>query len=149
MTEKHFPITGGCLCGAVRYESANPPLDGGYCHCSKCRKAYGGLFGVLLILPASGFRFTKGQPKYYRSSDWTRRGFCSTCGSSLDFLYDGDPNPSVVIGSLDNPNDWSLAQAGWCGHVFVDDKVSWYEITDGMPQHAQSAGYADAAKKRT
>lgn len=32
MAEKHVPITGGCLCGAVRYESTEPPVNGGYCH---------------------------------------------------------------------------------------------------------------------
>ena len=44
MTQKRPPITGGCLCGAVRYESTESPVNGGYCHCRMCQKASGGLF---------------------------------------------------------------------------------------------------------
>ena len=138
MTEKHLPITGGCLCGAVRYESTEPPVTGGYCHCRMCQKAYGGLFCAWVQFRASGFRFTKGEPKLYRSSEWLQRGVCSTCGSPLVVIYDEDPNPVVFTGSLDHPDDWPLTQEGWSGHAFVNDKVSWHVISDDMPQFATS-----------
>ena len=138
MTEKHLPITGGCLCGEVRYESTEPPITGGYCHCRMCQKANGGLFTAWLELPASGFRFTKGEPKLYRSSEWAQRSICSTCGSPLAFIYDEEPAPYVFIGSLDHPDDWPLTQEGWSSHAFVNDKVSWHVISDDMPQFATS-----------
>ena len=138
MAEKHIPITGGCLCGAVRYESTEPPVNGGYCHCKMCQKASGGLFVSWLEFPPTGFRFTKGKPHFYRSSEWSQRGICSTCGSQLAFSYDDDPAVVVMIGSLDHPNDWPLTHDGWWGHAYVDEKVSWHDISDDLPQFASN-----------
>ena len=105
MREKHLPVTGGCLCGAVRYESSMPPVTGGYCHCRMCQKGSGGLFSAWVEFRPEGFRFTKGEPKLYRSSEWLQRGVCSTCGSPLVVIYDEDPAPVILIGSLGHPDD--------------------------------------------
>ena len=67
-----------------------------------------------------GFRFTKGEPKLYRSSEWLQSGVCSTGGSPLVVIYDEDPAPVIFVGSLDHP----------------DEKVSWHVISDDMPQFA-------------
>ena len=147
MSDSRLPITGGCLCGAVRYESSEPPTDGGYCHCGMCRKAYGGLFGILVDFRDSAFRFTRGAPKFHKTSEWGKRGFCAECGSPLVVQYEGEPAFSLVVGSLDKPDDWSVVNEGWWGHVYVEDKVAWHAISDGLPQHKQSAGYADAARE--
>lgn len=136
MTEKHIPITGGCLCGAVRYESTEPPVNGGYCHCRMCQRASGGLYMPWLDFASSGFRFTKGEPKLYRSSNWLQRGVCSDCGSPLTVTYDDDPSTVVFVGSLDHPDDWPLSNEGWWGHQHVDAKVSWHVISDDLPQFA-------------
>jgi len=69
-SEARIPVTGGCLCGAVRYESAAPPNLVGFCHCRMCQKAYGGLFAIFADFPGDAFRFTSGEPRYYRSSEW-------------------------------------------------------------------------------
>ncbi len=149
MSRARLPITGGCLCGAIRYESTLPPDNGGICHCSICRKGGGGLHTVILTVPDSGFRFTKGQPKYYQSSEELRRGFCPECGSGLIGLYVGDPHVIIAIGTLDHPEDWPLEQEGWMGHVFVADKVPWEVISDGLPQLDQNrpGGNLDTARK--
>lgn len=136
----HMPITGGCLCGAVRYESREQPVLGSICHCVMCQKSYGGLYQAALKIPGEGFRYTRGEPKYYRSSSFARRGFCAECGSPIAFLYDGNPHVWVLIGSLDHPGDWPLRKdAAWgpANHWYVDAKVSWYEINDGLPQRGE------------
>jgi hypothetical protein len=147
MAEKHIPITGGCLCGAVRYESTKPPVNGGYCHCRMCQKASGGLYTAWVEFSASEFRFTKGEPKLYRSSGWGQRGVCAACGSSLAFIYDENPAPVIFIGTLDHPDDWPLTQEGWSGHAYVDDKVSWHVISDDLPQFALN--YPDIPEGQT
>src|SRR5215510_4447316 len=91
MANQHIPVTGGCLCGAVRYESKEPPIGGYYCYCRICQKSGGGLFNASLRVPGSAFRFTKGKPRYYRSSSFGKRGFCADCGSPVAFLYEGNP----------------------------------------------------------
>lgn len=137
MSSEHLPVTGGCLCSAVRYESKNPPTTGFYCHCHICQKHFGGLFGAYLKFSKAGLLYPKGQPTYYRSSEIARRGFCSACGSPMIFVYDGAPDVWISIGSVDHPEDWPLVRdASWgrVTHGRVDRKVPWYEIHDGLPQ---------------
>ena len=99
-----------------------------------CQKGSGGLHTVMIFVPRSGFRFTKGEPKYYQSSEIARRGFCSDCGSGLVGMFDGNPNVVVAIGSLDHREEWPVDQEGWWGHAYVADKVPWEIIADDLPQ---------------
>ena len=50
-------MTGGCLCGAVRYEAAGEPLNMGYCFCADCRRASGSGFAPFMGFAASAVRF--------------------------------------------------------------------------------------------
>ena len=145
MTITNSPITGGCLCRALRWESSEAPSDGGYCHCRNCQKAYGGIFFPWLIFDWRSFRFTQGNPHYYRSAPIAQRGFCRECGSPVVHRYDDQSFVSVPVGTLDYPGDWSLNRENWCGHVFLESKVGWHELTDDLPQHQRSAKYADKA----
>jgi hypothetical protein len=64
MTIQHVPVTGGCLCGAVRYESKEPPIRGYICHCTMCRRNYGSFFGATVRFPGSAFKLTKGERRH-------------------------------------------------------------------------------------
>jgi len=135
---KHLPVTGGSLCGAVRYESSEPPEDGGCCHCDMCRKATGGLFFFWLRFPDGALRITKGEISFFKSSTHAKRGFCPNCGTSLAFAFEGNPTLEFAVGSLDRPDDWPPDEKTWWGHAFVDEKVSWDVISDGMARHTSS-----------
>ncbi len=126
----HIPVTGGCLCGAIRYESTQAPELVGFCHCRMCQKASGGLFLVFADFEGDAFKFTRGEPRYYRSSEIATRGFCPECGTPIAFLYDGDTGPAVGVGTLDHPEDWPPT---W-EHSGIESKVPWYEICDDLPQ---------------
>ncbi len=91
------PITGGCQCGAVRY-SVEELGRATICHCRMCQKAFGNFFGPLVH--GEGFKWTRGEPKYFASSNKVKRGFCVDCGTPLVFDFG---KPEVTIGSLDNP----------------------------------------------
>ena len=150
MPTPHLPVIGGCLCGAVRYESGEAPVHGSFCHCRMCQKGYGGLFQAALKFTGEDFRFTKGDPKYYRSSAYARRGFCAECGSPIAFVYDGNPTVWILIGTLDHPEDWPLTKdAPWSGtcHLFAENKVAWEELRDGLPQISEPPS-GTAARKR-
>jgi hypothetical protein len=141
MITPHVPITGGCLCGAVRYESESPPTEGFYCHCKICQKNYGGLFSATLKVPGAAFKLTKGELKFSRASSFARRGFCPDCGSPVAFFADDIADVWVKIGSLDHPEDWPMTKnASWgpSAHWHTDTKIPWHEITDGLPQPAGS-----------
>ena len=126
----HIPVTGGCLCGAIRYESTQAPELVGFCHCRMCQKASGGLFLVFADFEGDAFKFTRGEPRYYRSSEIATRGFCPECGTPIAFRYDGDTGPAVGVGTLDHPEDWPPT---W-EHSGIESKVPWYEICDDLPQ---------------
>jgi hypothetical protein len=124
---------GSCLCGAVRFEVACslPPPDG--CHCLQCRK-WTGHFLVGTDVPRTALTIHGADHiTWFHSSEKVRRGFCSTCGSSLFF----DPVDrvkyewiGVAMGAFDLPTDTRL----WV-HVYVAEKGDYYEIADGLPQH--------------
>jgi hypothetical protein len=142
------PVTGGCLCGAVRYVSAAPPIAGYYCHCTMCQKSYGGLFQATLRFAGATFAFSTAEPHYYRSSAFARRGFCAQCGSPIVFVYDGNQDVWVLLGSLDHPEDWPLTKdADWgrTEHVGIESKVPWYQIKDGLRQKTSEAIVSRAA----
>lgn len=69
--------------------------------------------------------------KTFHSSKFTAKHFCSVCGSSLISTYDNDPERmSLPLGGLDQAPRNQVE-----GHFFVGSKASWFEITDGLPQH--------------
>ena len=151
MANEHIPVTGGCLCGAVRYESKEAPTKAYYCHCTTCRKHGGSLFGATVKISGSAFRFTKGELKYFRSSSFGKRGFCPECGSPMAFVFEGNPDFFISVGSLDHPEDWAMTKDALWGqtiHVYVDSKIGWYAINDGLPQRTSKsdAPLAEAAK---
>jgi hypothetical protein len=126
---------GSCLCGAVAFEviGALPPPDA--CHCSMCRKHSGHYFAGTDV-PRSALTIHGAENiTWFTSSEKVRRGFCSTCGSSLFF----DPLDrqkhdwtGVAMGAFDTPTDTKLKV-----HIFVADKGDYYDIADGLPQNQQ------------
>lgn len=137
MSDEHFPLTGGCLCGAIRFESVHPPTQGYFCHCKNCQKAYGGLFSATVRVPGSGFKFTTGDPKYYKATIFAKRSFCAECGSPMPFFYEGHPDVWIKIGTLDHPEDWPMTKdASWgpSEHIHTDTRTPWEQIDDGLPQ---------------
>ena len=136
MTDKAMPITGGCLCGAVRYEANEPPSKGAICHCRVCQKTSGSAFEAIVMFPRTAFRFTKGEPKRYRSSSIMEKSFCPHCGSTLTDRYlvrkTAKSNPDTVwvhIGTLDKPEIVSIAS-----HHGVESQLSWVHFDDGLPR---------------
>jgi hypothetical protein len=59
------PLTGGCLCGAIRYESGGEPSFALLCHCRDCQRQSGSAYAAGLRVAASGFWVTQGEPKFY------------------------------------------------------------------------------------
>ena len=135
MAEETMPITGGCLCGAVRFQITAKPLAACYCHCTMCQKQSGGPITAFATLPFEGFSFTKGKPAAYESSPGTLRLFCGACGSSLGARVAEDPKLiAISLGCLDDPN---LIKPEF--HSFTSTQVSWCEIDDGLPRHAEGS----------
>ena len=133
MVEKAMPITGGCLCGAIRYEASEAPSKIGTCHCRMCQRWSGGPFTVDARFPSAALRFTQGEPKIYRSSAIMERAFCSNCGSSLTYRYLLPEMRSDVVwiktGTLDHPEPLSPQY-----HYGVESQMPWLRFDDDLPR---------------
>jgi hypothetical protein len=79
-------LEGGCYCGAVRYVAEGRPALRAQCHCRACQHISGGAPNLFMLMPAEGFRYTKGAPQTYRrpdKPDAVTREFCAACGTHL------------------------------------------------------------------
>ena len=122
--------TGGCLCGAITYKTFGPLRPVISCHCAQCRKTSGHYVAATSVDRAK--IELSGSISWYQSSDTARRGFCATCGSNL--FWDGNvANLSIFAGTLDDSTGLKTK-----GHIFVDDKGAYYEISDQLPCAAQA-----------
>src|SRR6187397_2404831 len=99
-----IPFTGGCVCGAIRYECNAEPMMMFNCHCRDCQLLSGGAFSAVVYVPAKAFRITKGSPRYYSTRSGmfghNKRGFCADCGSRL-FGGATDDGQGILAGTLD------------------------------------------------
>jgi hypothetical protein len=75
-------VTGGCQCGAIRYEAKGQPAHSALCHCSDCRKSAGAHMVAWTLFDQADVAIT-GTPKRYRSSAHAERHFCEACGTGL------------------------------------------------------------------
>lgn len=122
-------ITGGCLCGACRYETAAEPLNIRVCHCRLCQKATGAAFYARIQVPVDALTVT-GPVAWCSSSDEVRRGFCPNCGTTLFSRRDGSHAIGLAMGSLDEPDRFRPTE-----HIWVSSKQDWLVLADGLPQH--------------
>ena len=130
MTQKYVPITGGCFCGAVRYEAEVNIHEAYYCHCRACHKLSGTPAQVDAFVKPGTLSFTKEEPKYFQTSHFAKSGFCQHCGSRLVYIaHDKEDWTSVMVGSLDHPEDVVPRE-----HVCVESQLPWYKPADDLPR---------------
>lgn len=130
-------LSGGCLCGAVRYHVTTQPGDvADYCHCRQCRKAGGAPVLAWVQVPPERFTVTQGAAKAFASSDRATRWFCGACGSPLYMTDAQARSVGVTLGSLDDPGAVPPTVHGWTGA-----QLPWLHIADTLPRYAESPPY--------
>jgi hypothetical protein len=128
MADPSRRLTGGCQCGAVRYEWVEPPEYASVCYCRMCQKASGQPFMAFTGGKREHLRFTHGEPSVFKSSSFATRGFCSACGTPLTYRIIESGNISVTICSLDDPEAMRpTSQDG------IEGKVSWINMLLTLP----------------
>jgi hypothetical protein len=125
-------ITGGCLCGALRYEARGAPDAAGYCYCGDCRKASGSAFIGFMGFAPERIAVT-GETRRHHSpavnGNIAVRNFCAVCGS---LVFGGGHDlggVNVYAGSLDDPSLFRPRVA-----IFVRDKPHWAQVPEGLKQ---------------
>ena len=119
-------IQGGCFCGKIRYAIEEGEHLVANCHCSMCRKISAAPFVTWMVVPASAFRYLKGEPKRLASSEKGERFFCPDCGSPVACrILDRPEEVDVPTGSLDEPDRFPPTLA-----VHEDSRLSWLGATE-------------------
>jgi hypothetical protein len=130
------PFTGGCACGAIRYECSAEPMMMLHCHCRDCQRATGSTHACFVVVPANAFHLTRGVPRHHFTESVAmgrqKRGFCAACGSRLTAGEKAEgPSPIVAIdaASLDDPG-WFRPQM----NVWTSDAQPWAYLDPALPK---------------
>ena len=123
-------ITGGCLCGAVKFSMTLPSKWCAHCHCSMCRRAHGAGYVTWVGFESDQFNLEAGENhlQWFESSPGAHRGFCKTCGSTMFFKSErwaGEiPCRTCLHRRCYRPRT--------PGHVFYDAHVKWMPIDEAL-----------------
>lgn len=125
-------LTGGCRCGAVRYEAqVEAPLHHALCHCGDCRRSSGAPAVAWLAVPGSTFRVTAGEARCWQGTGDARRHFCAECGTGMYYI-----NETVLPGlvdiqsaTLDDPERFAPAAQIQCA-----ERLDWMANLHEMPE---------------
>ncbi len=135
-TKQH---SGGCLCGAVRYECGEPVSAAVLCHCESCRRAAAAHAVAWMTVRRSAFSLAGVEPREYASSPAVVRTFCGACGTPLTYWHkDAAELIDVTIASLDDPGAIVPTE-----HLWMEDAPAWDRPGDGLPQYRTSRQAAE------
>ncbi|WP_173931277.1 GFA family protein [Chelativorans sp. Marseille-P2723] len=129
--------TGGCQCGAVRFRVEGALGEPSICHCRMCQKAFGSFFAPLASVRGAKLRWTRGEPKRFRSSDHVQRGFCAECGTPL--TYEAPDGVALAIGAFDKPEEVA-PRLQWG----IEAKLPYVDTLGNLPARATMDDVAHA-----
>ena len=137
------PFSGGCLCGAIRFECHGSPIAAVFCHCRNCQKAHAAPFAALVLVPPGSIELVAGEPKRHHmvadSGAAIFREFCGQCGTHL--FSGGAAFPqfkSLMIVVLDDP-----AAISPVAHVWTEHLIKWACVDDGLPRFSKQPEMAE------
>jgi hypothetical protein len=136
-------LTGGCLCGAVRFTAAPRHLHVDTCHCGMCRRWSA---GPMFTLDCTGTLEIEDTTHLgvYRSSEWAERCFCKQCGTSLFYRLVGKDLCAVSAETIDDKSGFVFTT-----QIFVDEKPAYYDFANKTKMMTGSevfAAFAGEAK---
>jgi hypothetical protein len=131
-----LPLTGGCLCGGVRYEVTEPPVSACYCHCTRCQRRTGSAAAVSARIVPGSLRITAGEEllSSWDPPDGFKKVFCSACGGGLFAQSPDDPGVvSVRMGTFDSDPGVRPTY-----RQFTASAAPWEPIPDdGLPRYPE------------
>jgi hypothetical protein len=132
-----LPLSGGCNCGAVRFEVSEPLVSASYCHCTRCQRRSGTAASAQARTAPGAFSLLTGSDQLARWSppDGSPKIFCRSCGSAL---YSQNPATPDVVGIRFGAFDRDPGiRPQW--RQFVAYAASWEAIPDdGLPRYDES-----------
>jgi len=128
-------LSGGCACGAIRYECDADPVIMMNCHCRDCQKASGSAYAAIVVVPKGAVKI-RGEPRYHKvvaqSGKVTQRGFCPNCGSQIILMSERRPDAlGLQAGSLDDPSTYQPIM-----DVFTSSSQPWDHMDPKVQKHS-------------
>jgi hypothetical protein len=122
-------FSGGCACGAVRYDCSTSPIAMINCHCRDCQRASGSAYSPTVVVPTANVQLVRGALRYHEitvtNGHIARRGFCADCGSPLWASSSARPEMTGIrAGSLDDPSWFRVERDVWTGSAQPWDVLS-------------------------
>ena len=133
-------LTGGCACGAIRYECSSEPVISANCYCRDCQRASGAAMASVLGVPKAAVKILKGDVRYFDvtadSGKKISRGFCPTCGSPLFGLFEGMPEQmGIRATSLDDPGKFKPGM-----NIYMSSALPWAPVSENLPKFPKMPG---------
>jgi hypothetical protein len=129
------PLTGGCNCGAVRFEITEPLVGSLYCHCTRCQRRTGAAASANARTAPGAFRLLQGAEQLGRwvPEDGSPKAFCTSCGSAI-YSETGGGVFGVRLGALDHDPGIRPQYRQYTAYA-----ASWEPIPeDGLPRYPES-----------
>lgn len=127
-------LTGGCICGAVRYESRGEPKHSVICHCRQCQRISGSGHAAQFAVPAESTRI-QGELHYYDltadSGSTAHCGFCPNCGNPI--LKQTEGYREVLFFHASTLDDPSLFQPEMV--VYHESAPHWDRVDPDLPRY--------------
>ena len=136
---KNFTVSGGCLCGSVRYTVTNPASCIVHCHCSRCRKGHAGLVTSCAIVNSDDLSIDRGEEDLttYTFPPEVHRKFCRKCGCSLLYYMDKTPEKVLYYPATLDEDAHPGHPEGSEHHIYVASKAEWEVFETSLPWHEE------------
>ncbi|WKE66980.1 GFA family protein [Gallaecimonas kandeliae] len=134
------PYSGGCACGAVRYETRQAPLFQNHCQCRQCQRRSGTGHGSYLTFPARAEMRITGQASHWEevadSGNVKVHAFCPVCGTPVYLTFAAMPDLIAVhAASLDDPGRFAPQAL-----TYRSRGLAWDSIDPGLPAFERMPG---------
>ena len=134
--------TGGCLCGAVRWQLNEKALGAGCCHCKRCQRRTGTAFSLTVLTAPGSFELLEGEEalKSYSAGDGWTKHFCGTCGSQVMTTNPDDEGALALrMGGFDDDPGVEVFF-----HQYTNYAPAWAPVADdGLPRYPERVEMGD------
>ena len=136
MKKKFSSKIAKCLCGGIKIKIIGKLRQVINCHCSQCMKTHGNFAAYTNSLEKNITYISKSTLRWYHSSNFAKRGFCSKCGASVFYKIKKSNNISISAGMFTNPTKLKTHS-----NIFIKDKLDFYKIDPSLPKFRRSEKY--------
>ena len=116
-------LTGGCNCGAIKFEVVGDVKSVVNCHCNLCRKMNGSAFSTYVAVTDDDFKLVSGDLLAHNVSEHAEKSFCGKCGTPI---FNSNPKYAGLkilhFGSLDDSSNLEPKV-----NIYCESRLDWLD----------------------